>query len=180
MKSIGSPPGANNFRLLLIVILVAALWMFFLDYTDGISVETENASIQQTKNIINSSLVLVFATYAVKGELDRLNELVGANPFIHLAEYNAELDDANPFIPFAQFNLMPVNYQGEIKVENLDEIDPGWYYNKGNKKIIYKSYYADQIYIYSIVLDYKDVNGSGRFESTVDEFRRLHFKQLPQ
>ena len=103
---------------------------------------------------------MVFATYAAKGELDSLNELNGGNPFIHLAEYD----------------LTPTSYQGEIRAENLDDIGPGWYYDKTNKKVIYKSYYVDQVYSYSIVLAYKDVNGSGRFESAVDDYHRLYFE----
>jgi hypothetical protein len=160
MKSIGFPPGSNNFRLLMIVILVATLWVLFFYYTEQISIETEKASIQQTKNIINSTLAVVFATYAVKGELDGLNELNGGNPFIHLAEYK----------------LTPTNYQGEIRAANLNEIDPGWYYEIVNKKVIYKSYFDDRVYSFSIVLDYKDVNGSGQFESAVDDYQRLYFK----
>ena len=75
MKYIGSYPGANKFRLLMIVILVVTMMGIIFDYTGKISVATETASIQQTKNIINSSLAVVFATYAVNGELGKLNEL---------------------------------------------------------------------------------------------------------
>ncbi len=160
MKQISVPPGALKFRLVMTVILVIILILVFFNYTNRISVAIEETSIQQTKNIINSSLAVVFATYAAKGELDGLNELNGGNPFVHLAEYN----------------LTPTSYQGEIRAENLDEIGPGWYYDKTNKKVIYKSYYDDQVYSYSIVLDYKDVNGSGRFESAVDDYQRFYFK----
>ncbi|MFV2033210.1 MAG: hypothetical protein ACC663_12000, partial [Gammaproteobacteria bacterium] len=121
MRYIGSHPGAYTFRLIMIVIIVSTLIVAFFRYTDRISIETEKASIQQTVNIINSSLAVVFATYAVKGELDRLNELNGGNPFINLAEYN----------------LTPANYQGELRAENLNDLAPGWYYDGLDRKVIY-------------------------------------------
>jgi hypothetical protein len=144
----------------MIVIIMSSLIVLFFDYTDRISIATEKASIQQTKNIINSSLAVVFATYAVKGELDRLNELDGGNPFVHLAEYN----------------LLPANYQGEIRAENLNDLEPGWYYDKLSGKVIYKAYYDDQVYYFSQVLDYRDVNKSGRFEPDIDVYQMLNFR----
>lgn len=144
----------------MIIILVAILMAVFLSYTNRISIETEKASIQQTKNIINSSLAIVFATYAVKGELGRLNELNDGNPFIHLAEYN----------------LLPATYQGEVRVENLDDLYPGWYYDKLSKKVIYKTYYDEEVYYFSQILNYEDVNKSGRYEPAIDVYQMLNFR----
>ncbi|MFA9418564.1 MAG: hypothetical protein ACERLB_00300, partial [Gammaproteobacteria bacterium] len=73
MKQIGTPPGALKFRLTTIVILVLIFMLAFLNYTNGISASFEKVSIQQTKNIINSTLAVVFSTYTVKGELGYLN-----------------------------------------------------------------------------------------------------------
>ena len=160
MRYLGSYPGAYLFRLILIVIIMGSLIFLFFRYTDKISIATEKASIQQTKNIINSSLAIVFATYAVKGELDRLNELDGGNPFDHLAEYN----------------LTPANYQGEIRAGNLDDLAPGWYYDKLSGKVIYKSYYGERVYKFSQILDYHDVNKSGRYEPDIDVYQMLNFR----
>ena len=157
MKTIGSYPGANKFRLLMIVIIVGALWSFFFNYTDQISIETEKASIRQTKNIINSSMAVVFATYAVGNQLDHLNELNGGNPFIYMAEYN----------------LLPSTYRGEFKGGDLTDIESGWYYDKSQKKILYKPYYDGAVQYYSLVLEFRDMNNSGRYESKIDEFGRL-------
>jgi len=160
MKSIGFPPGSNNFRLMMIVIIVGALWVFFFNYTERISIETEKASVQQTRNIINSSLAVVFATYAVNNQLDRLNELNGGNPFVYLAEYN----------------LLPSAYMGETEGADLTDIKSGWYYLKSQKKTLYKPYYDEPIQYFSLVLEYRDINNSGRYESKIDEFGRLSFK----
>lgn len=160
MKSIGFPPGSNNFRLLLIVVIAGALWVLFFKYTNQISIETEKVSVQQTKNIINSSLAVLFATYAVNNQLDRLNELNGGNPFVYLAEYN----------------LLPGTYRGEFKGGNLSDIEPGWYYYKSQRKILYKPYYDGKVQYYSLVLEFRDINNSGRYESKVDEFERLFLR----
>ena len=164
MKSISFPPGAYNFRLIMIVILVVTMMVAFFRYTDKISIATEKASIQQTKNIINSTLAIVFATYAVKGELGRLNELNDGNPFVHLAEYN----------------LLPGNYHGEILTVNLDNIEPGWYYLKLKGKVIYKAYYSDEVYYFSITLKFNDIDGSGRYEPEMDLYQMLYFRRLLQ
>ncbi|MEE8366264.1 MAG: hypothetical protein V3R76_10785 [Gammaproteobacteria bacterium] len=163
MRYISSYPGAYTFRLIMIVIIMSTLIVLFFNYTDRISIATEKASIQQTKNIINSSLAVVFATYAVKGELERLNELDGGNPFVHMAEYN----------------MVPANYQGVIRARNLDDLAPGWYYDESSEKVIYKTYYDDQVYYFSQVLDYRDVNESGRYEPDIDVYRMLNFRLFP-
>ena len=164
MKQIGVPPGAFKFRLLVIVILVIIFMLAFLNYANGISIATEKASVQQTRNIINSTLAVVFADLAVKGELERLNDLSGANPFEYLEKYN----------------LIPASYRGEIEVDNLKASGPGWYYDRQQGLALYKAFYDDTVYYFTIELDYRDVDGSGRFEPGIDQYRRLSFRQLPQ
>jgi hypothetical protein len=164
MKQISTPPGALKFRLVAIVILVIIFMLAFLNYTNGISIALEKTSIQQTKNIINSTLAVVFATYTVKGELERLNEVNGGNPFEYLERYSQ----------------VPATYQGEISDDSLQENVPGWYYDRANGLAIYKPFYDDNLYRFTIVLEYLDTNNSGDFEADFDEFRHLSFKQLRQ
>jgi len=164
MKQISTPPGALKFRLIAIVILILVFIVAFLNYTNGISITTEKASIRQTKNIINSTLGIVFATYTVKGELDRLNEVEGGNPFEYLEIYSQ----------------VPATYRGEIELFKLEEGEPGWYYDRVNGQALYKPFYNDQIYYFTIVLDYRDENSSGKFEADIDEYRQLSLKQLRQ
>jgi hypothetical protein len=164
MKQISTPPGALKFRLVAIIILVIIFMMAFLNYTNGISASLEKTSVQQTKNIINSTLAVVFAIYTVEGELEGLNEVNGGNPFEYLERYSQVL----------------ATYRGEIDVDNLKVSVPGWYYDRANALAIYKPFYDDNLYHFTIVLDYRDVDGSGRFEPNVDEYQRLSFKQLPQ
>ena len=164
MKQISTPPGALKFRLIAIVILILVFMLAFLSYTSGISTSLERTSVQQTKNIINSTLAVVFAIYTVKGELDRLNEVNGGNPFEYLERYSQ----------------IPVTYRGEIGDVSLEDSVPGWYYDRTKRLALYKPLRDDKIYYFAIELDYRDVDGSGRFEAGIDEYRRLNFRQLAQ
>ncbi len=164
MKQISVPPGALKFRLVMTIILVIILILVFFNYTSRISVAIEETSIQQTKNIINSTLTVVFASYAVKGELERLNELNGGNPFEYLEYYS----------------LLPPTYRGDVGVDQSGGSTPGWYFDGVNGLAIYKPLYDDKDYYFRIELDYRDVDGSGRFEPEFDEYRRLSFRQLPR
>ena len=165
MIQISVPPGALKFRLVMTITLVIIFILVFFNYTNRISVAIEKTSIRQTKNIINSTLMVVFASYAVKGELERLNELSGGNPFEHLEKYN----------------LLPATYRGDMGVDkSTDDSKPGWYYDGANGLAIYKPLYDDKDYYFRIELDYRDVDGSGRFEPAVDQFGRLSFRQLPR
>ena len=164
MKQISVPPGALKFRLVMTVILVIIFMLVFFNYTHRISVAIERTSIQQTKNIINSTLTVVFASYAVKGELEHLNELNGANPFEYLEIYS----------------LLPATYRGDIGVDQSGDNTSGWYYDEENGLAIYKPLYDDKDYYFRIELDFRDVDGSGRFEPAIDQYRRLNFRQLPR
>ena len=81
MNTLGSHPGAILFRLTLMVILIAILIMVFMSYLEDTERELERVSISQTKKIIDSSLAVVYSTYAVNHRLDELNDLEGGNPF---------------------------------------------------------------------------------------------------
>ena len=147
MKQISALPGALRFRLVMTIILVIIFMLVFFNYTNRISVAIEKTSIQQTKNIINSTLAVVFANYAVNGELERLNDLRGGNPFEYLEFYS----------------LLPATYRGEIGIDSLEDSLPGWYYDGGKALALYKAFYDEKVYYFAIELDYRDVDGSGWF-----------------
>lgn len=164
MKTIGSHPGAILFRLGVMVIIILILIIVFLDYFDDTRLEVERASILQTKKIIDSSLAVVFATHAVNGRLDDLNELDGANPFEFLAEYR----------------LVPPGYQGVIEQELSADLEPGWYYLRHRNRVAYKARFLDRDSYFRIVLTYDDLDQSGRFEARSDKFRSLQFVRVAQ
>jgi hypothetical protein len=89
MNTIGSHPGAIVFRLGIMIILIAIMMAVFFSYLDDTERELERVSVLQTKKIIDSSLVVVFATYAVNNRLGELNDLDGGNPFVFLTRHRA-------------------------------------------------------------------------------------------
>lgn len=162
MNTIGSHPGAIRFRLAVMVILVAILMLTFFSYLDGSAVALERQSVLQTKRIIDSALTVVFAEHAVRGELDRLERVDGANPF-----------------RFLEALEIPVpSYQGEIESELDEDLAPGWYYQKHRARVAYKSHFGGQDYYFRVNLGYEDNNRSSRFESGVDRFRYLRFDEV--
>ena len=162
MKTIGSHPGAILFRMSIMVILIAILVVVFFSYVDKVRENTERASISRTRAIINSALSIVFATYAVQGRLDDLNDLEGANPFVFLREYK----------------LLPATYVGEIDHGLHDQLAPGWYYLKHIRQVGYKPSHLADSFKFELVLRYGDINQSGRFESGIDVFKGLNFMEF--
>lgn len=164
MNTLGSHPGAILFRLSVMIIIIAILVVIFFRYTDSTRKELERQSIMQTKRIIDSSLAVVFASYAVKGRLNELNQIEGANPFVFLREYS----------------LLPVAYRGEAGQSELTHLEPGWYYRKVDGDVVYIPRFLDDVESYAVVLNYDDVNQTRRFEADQDLFRNLQFIKKPR
>jgi hypothetical protein len=162
MKTLGSHPGAILFRMCVMVIVIAILIVVFFTYINKVQKDIELTSIARTRDIINSSLVVAFATYAVQSRMDELNELDGANPFDFLRQYQ----------------ILPPGYIGETELDSIDPLAPGWYYQKHRKQVVYSSRYLEGSYVYRIVLDYDDSNQSGRFEAEFDGFKGLYFMEI--
>jgi len=162
MNTLGSHPGAIVFRLGIMIILIVMLISVFFSYLEDTERELERTSILQTKKIIDSSLAVVFATYAVNNRLNELNDLDGGNPFVFLEEYQ----------------MLPPAYVGEIDTDLSTEQEPGWYYLKHRRMIVYKSYFTDADSYFSTVLNYQDTNQSGSFEAASDKFQSLQFVNI--
>ena len=162
MNTIGSHPGAILFRLALMIILIGILIAVFLTYVDETERNLEQASIRQTKKIIDSSLAIVFSSYAINGRLNELNDLDGGNPFDFLQE----------------FGIAPPGYRGVIHSQAGKDLDPGWYYLQRPRRVLYRSYFLGSDIYFAVRLDYRDVNQSGRFEQAVDRFNNLYFVEI--
>ena len=162
MSTIGSHPGAIVFRLSIMIILIVTLVSIFFSYLEDTERELERTSILQTKKVIDSSLAVVFATYAVNNRLNELNDLDGGNPFVHLAEYG----------------ILPNAYVGETDNDLDQDQKPGWYYLTHRKVMVYKSLFSDADHYFKIVLNYQDNNESGSFESASDKFQSLQFVNI--
>ncbi len=162
MKTIGSHPGAILFRLSIMVILIAILIMVFFIYIDDARHGLERNSILQTRRVIDSSLAVVFSTYAVRGTLDRLNEIDGGNPFLFLQD----------------FGIQVAGYEGELEQDLSDELPAGWYYLKSRGLVAYRAHFSDSDSYFRVELDFEDNNQSGSFEAADDKFRSLKFVKV--
>jgi len=146
------------------IILIVILVSIFFSYLEDTEREIERTSILQTKKIIDSSLAVVFATYAVNNRLNELNDFDGGNPFVYLAEYG----------------ILPTAYVGETDHDLDEDQQPGWYYLTHRKILVYKSLFSDADHYFKIVLNYEDKNRSGSFEPSSDRFRGLQFVKISQ
>lgn len=159
MNTLGSHPGAILFRFSVMVIIILILIRIFLNYAEETQRVYEQNSILQTKRIVDSTLAVVFSTYAANRRFGDLAELEGANPFRYLEQYQ----------------MLPSSYQGEIESDLQTSDAPGWYYLRHRGLVVYKARYTDDHRYFAVVLNYEDRNESGRFEAASDRFRNLQF-----
>lgn len=145
------------------VILIALFIVVFLYYLDGAEKELERRSVQQTNRIINSSMMIVFSKLAIRGELNRLNDYVGANPFEFMQD----------------FNLVPPAYQGVVQSKSLTGDRVGWFYVEEEKIVVYKGIFEENILRYTLTLSFKDIDRNGKFDQGKDSVSRLFLKPLP-
>ncbi len=164
MSTIGSHPGAINFRLSVMVILILLFIYIFLHYADKAEQTIELQSIKQTQRIINSALVVVFATYASQGRLAELADLEGANPFEFLREYQ----------------ILPVTYRGEIEIVGASIPERGWYYLSGSGDLMYAPFHLSEPEYFRVKLNYIDIDRNGRFEPGQDQFKALRLVKYKQ
>lgn len=157
MKTIGSLPGANNFRLATMVVLILIFMYVFLVYAEKAEKAMEIQSVEQTRRIINSALVVAFATYATSGKMGDLDQLDGGNPFERLKQYL----------------LLPANYHGEILVLDSETLQSGWYYDLKTGNILFVPFYLSEVQVFRVELEYVDSNENTSFEPAIDIFRGL-------
>jgi hypothetical protein len=146
------------------IILIAIMMVVFFSYLDDNERELERVSLLQTKKIIDSSLAVVFATYAVRNRLNEVNDLDGSNPFVFLEEYQ----------------MLPAAYVGEIHHDLDAELAPGWYYLGHRRIVAYRSYFDQADSYFAVTLNYQDNDSSGSFEPANDRFQNLQFVKIAE
>ncbi len=160
MKTIGSHPGAIAFRLSAMVILIMAFLAVFLHYAGEAERTIELQSIRQTQRLVDSALVVAFATHAAEGRLGELAALDGADPFVALADY-------------FQHNI---NYRGKLAGDPAT-IEPGWYFRESSGDVVYMPLHLGEPLYFRMALLYDDADGDGLFDFSTDRFRALKLMQ---
>ena len=164
MNTLGSHPGAILFRFSVMMIIILIMIVVFFRYIDESRKGFEAASILRTKQVIDSSLTVVFAKAAIKRQLNELAQVDGGNPF----EYMQRYEIAHPA------------YLGELNRDLLVDDTPGWYYLSHRGKVVYKVRYLERDHYYQVVLNFDDLNQTGRYESNGDLFRGLRFVKIAE
>ena len=136
----------------------------FLNYAEETQRVYEQNSIQQTRRIVDSTLAVVLASYAVKREMAALADIDGSDPFRLIREFDL---------------VVPPSYQGAVEQRSLAALEPGWFYLAPLGLTCYKARFATGDRCFRLTLEYDDVDGSGRFDSGVDAYRNLRFVELP-
>ena len=160
MKTIGSHPGAIAFRLSAMVVLIMAFLAVFLRYAGEAERAIELQSIRQTQRLVDSALVVAFATHATEGRLAELAALDGADPFVALADY-------------FQHNI---NYRGKLAGDPAT-LAPGWYYRESSGDLVYLPVHLGEPVYFRLTLLYDDADANGRFDFSIDRFRALKLMQ---
>ena len=164
MNTLGSHPGAILFRLGVMIILIAIMMVIFFSYVDDTERQLERTSVLQTRKVIDSALLVVFATYAARNRLHELNDLDGGNPFVFLEEYQ----------------ILPPAYVGESDRDLSADEESGWYYLTHRRQVAYHSKFNDLDRYFRIVLNYQDNDKSGSFEPANDNYESLQFVEVAQ
>ena len=162
MNTLGSHPGAILFRFSVMVILILILIVVFLRYIEDSRRGFEEASILRTKEVIDSSLAVVFAEAAINQQLNDLSLIQGGNPFELMQRHE----------------ILHSNYLGVLERDLSKDDLPGWYFLSHRGKVAYKAHYLERDSYFEVILKYDDKNRSGRFEADADKFRNLQFVRI--
>lgn len=179
---------------LVVVLLIFALFVFFiLQRAVNAFATAEKNYLDYTVSNINTALRLQTLVYLSRNQMDGLNELLETNP-MRLME-NQETEELKEFYythPGAGaaikqlYAVQPPNYVGKLADPDLFELDKGdWYFDLQARKLVYIVINTELFFtrqagrkriIFSVVLDYDDINGNGSYESQVDTFNRLYLR----
>jgi hypothetical protein len=156
MNQLTSIPGTSRFRSILALIVLLACFTIFLLYTAEISKKVDKIARERVINEINVALSMRLFQSTIEGRLSELSKIHKKNPFIILNGKDYEV---------------PRDYIGQISSKGVPQIS-GWYYDKGQENIFYWD--GDtRLFQYQLQFQYRDVNNSGRYESSKDVIEKL-------
>lgn len=114
------------FKLIVGSAILLLLALVLMNYLEKAHAVLEEQSVKQQKRVIESALVVVFATHAVEGRLHELHQLDGANPFEFLQQYS----------------IAAGNYFGQSEL--AADLSSGWYYDPKRGEVFFIPLYLDE------------------------------------
>ncbi len=146
MKTIGTPPGAVVFRSTVAIVIILICISSFLVFTSKLSQQAEVVAKDWVIVEVKQALAMMLYDYAIKGQLNDLQNF----------------DRENPFVPLAIYRELPKNYRGTINSENQIK-EYGWYFDLINREMIYK-YSDDDLPVekYLMIFIFEDLGKAGK------------------
>lgn len=162
--------GATLIEFAVIVVLVLAFIVIATFRIWELRVQAERVGIEQMVGTLKSALGIELATSVVrKGAQESLAGYHHCNPM-------AFLDN------------LPANYLGEFDTAPEEPVAGAWYYNRGDATVVYRVRFSDDflsdnpadpaVVRFQVQLDYRDLNGNGRFDPAADSAAALNLVAL--
>ena len=161
--------GFTLLELVVVVSIICLLVVLAIDKIWALRAEAERAAVAQVVGALRSALGIETARRFVREGLHSVSELEGSNPMDLLVQ-------------------RPGSYLGEMKAPDPAGLAGGdWYFDPVDGTLGYKVRFdgsfestagAKDWLRYRVILRYRDVNASGRFEQGVDEISGLDLVRI--
>jgi hypothetical protein len=156
MNQLTSIPVASRFRSILALIVFLASFTIFLLYTADVSKKVDRIARERVIKEINVALAMRLFESTIDGTLSELSKINKKNPFLVLKGKDYSV---------------PKDYIGLVSAKVRPQVS-GWYYDMDQKNIFYWDGSA-RLFQYQLQFRYRDVNNSGRYESSKDVIEKL-------
>jgi hypothetical protein len=156
MNQLTSIPVASRFRSILALIVFLACFTIFLLYTADVSKKVDRIARERVIKEINVALAMRLFQSTIEGTLNDLSKINKKNPFLVLKGKDYSV---------------PKDYIGLVSGKVTPQVS-GWYYDMDQKNIFYWDGDA-RLFQYQLQFQYRDVNNSGRYESSKDVIEKL-------
>jgi prepilin-type N-terminal cleavage/methylation domain-containing protein len=157
-------PGFSLLELVVVIVLISVLLSVAIERLLVLQARAEHSTAEQLLGSLRSGLTIRVAELIATGRVAEVASLAGSNPMERLAE-------------------RPDNYLGELFGADPLALRAGyWYFDSRDRLLIYlvdnAEYFRSPLGApararFSVVPDFDDVNGNGRFDPAVDAVRGI-------
>lgn len=163
--------GFTLVELVIVIVIIGVLAGFLLDRVLPLVGQAERVAFQQVRARIQSALLLEAAERIARGESSSLGELAGANPMSLLLQ-------------------PPGNYLGALSRPQIGDLPrAAWYFDDREGRLVYRPGRqarvdtlegpTDRIQL-AVSFAYRDRDGDGRFQASIDHFDGLRLDPVYQ
>ena len=156
--------GFSLLELLIVVVVISVLMVVAIDRLLRLRFAAERVMVETMVSGLRSALYIEFAGAAVHGKSDAMAAARGSNPITRLSE-------------------RPATYAGEFFGPDPAGFPPGsWYFDTRERNLVYVVRFPEQFVSalgapararFTVVPDYDDLDGNGRFDAGRESMRGL-------